>query len=153
MEHLIQRWFASRPSARLACWSTVAGIIGLAIWGLIVRPASRQCAELGELSLRAARTNAALWPEARRHPRISAERVTQDSQPFSPLDFQGKGTRLVHWKPQPNGGELALSAPWSEIPALFSRLAKQAVKVTAFTLAPEGAQLRLSLQLETERAQ
>lgn len=152
MEYFVQRWLASRPSVRLVCWCTAAGVIGLAVWALTVRPAWRQCAELGALSLRAARTNVALWPQARRHPLVSKARVTQDIQPFSPLDYQGKGTRLVHWKPQQNGGELALSAPWSEIPALFSRLATQAVKVRAFTLVPEEGQLRLSLQLETDRA-
>ena len=82
-----------------------------------------------------------------------ARREMPPVQPFSPLDFQDTRTALVHWKPQQNGGELVLDTLWSDVPALFSRLAQQAVSISAFNLAPEGTTLRLSLQLESDHAQ
>ncbi|MEM5525986.1 DNA utilization protein HofO [Enterobacter hormaechei] len=74
-------------------------------------------------------------------------------QPFSPLAFQREDARLVYWKPQQSGGELALDALWSAVPALFSRLALENVRVSAFSITPQGKQLRLSLQLEIGHAQ
>jgi pilus assembly protein HofO len=68
--------------------------------------------------------------------------------PFSPLDFQGDETTLVHWKPLQNGGELTLDAEWQAIPALFSRLAQRDVQIAAFAIAPQGTALRLQLELE-----
>jgi pilus assembly protein HofO len=67
--------------------------------------------------------------------------------PFSPLDFQDGDTTLVHWKPLPNGGELALEVEWPAIPGLFSRLAQQDVQVAAFAISPQGKALRLRLEL------
>ncbi|MFV9137371.1 DNA utilization protein HofO [Enterobacter hormaechei] len=75
------------------------------------------------------------------------------SQPFSPLAFQREGARLVYWKPQQRGGELALDAYWGAVPALFSRLALENARVRAFSITPQGKQLRLSLQLEIGHAQ
>ena len=74
-------------------------------------------------------------------------------QPFSPLAFQREDARLVYWKPQHSGGELALDALWGAVPALFSRLALENVRVSAFSITPQGKQLRLSLQLEIGHAQ
>ncbi|WP_276330668.1 hypothetical protein [Enterobacter hormaechei] len=39
------------------------------------------------------------------------------------------------------------------VPALFSRLALENVRVSAFSITPQGKQLRLSLQLEIGHAQ
>lgn len=152
MEQRLQRWVESRASVRVICWCVVSGVIAVAVWGLLVRPVGLKCEELEALSFRARQLNAALWPQAGRQPVAPAQRETQPVQPFSPLDFQDKRTTLVHWKPQLNGGELVLDALWSDVPALFSRLAQQAVSVRAFSLASEGTRLRLSLQLESDHA-
>jgi pilus assembly protein HofO len=66
---------------------------------------------------------------------------------FSPLDFQGDNTTLVHWKPLQNGGELMLEVEWQALPALFSRLAQQDVQIAAFAIVPQGTALRLRLEL------
>lgn len=153
MEQRLQRWVESRSPVRVLCWSVVSGVIAVAVWGILVRPVGLKCAELEALSVRARQLNAALWPGAGRQPEAPAQREMPPVQPFSPLDFQDKRTALVYWKPQQTGGELVLDAPWSDVPALFSRLAQQAVRISAFNLAPEGATLRLSLQLESDHAQ
>lgn len=153
MEQRLQRWVDIRSSVRVICWCVVSGVIAVAVWGLLVRPVGVKCAELEALSIRARQLNAALWPGAGRQPVAPVQRLMPPVQPFSPLDFQDKRTALVHWKPQQNGGELVLDALWSDVPALFSRLAQQAVRISAFNLAPEGATLRLSLQLESDHAQ
>jgi pilus assembly protein HofO len=67
---------------------------------------------------------------------------------FSPLDFQGDNTTLVHWKPLQNGGELMLEIEWQALPALFSRLAQRDVQIAAFAISPQGTALRLRLELE-----
>ncbi|AVJ81957.1 putative dNA utilization protein HofO [Enterobacter hormaechei subsp. hoffmannii] len=59
----------------------------------------------------------------------------------------------MYWKPQHSGGELALDALWGAVPAIFSRLALENVRVSAFSITPQGKQLRLSLQLEIGHAQ
>lgn len=153
MEQRLQRWVESRSSVRVLCWSVVSGVIAVAVWGILVRPVGLKCAELEALSVRARQLNAALWPGVGRQPVMPAQREMLPVQPFSPLDFQDKRTALVHWKPQQTGGELVLDTPWSDVPALFSRLAQQAVRISAFNLAPEGKTLRLSLQLESDHAQ
>lgn len=153
MDQLFQRWLESRSVVRLVCWCVVSAIFALAAWGLLVRPAWQKCTELDTLSRRAAHTNITLWPTARGFSPEPARGNTRPMPPFSPLELQGKTTRLVHWKPQHNGGELALEAMWSEVPTLFFRLAQQAVRIRAFNIVPAGERLRLSLQLETDRAQ
>ena len=153
MEQRLQRWVETRSFVRVICWCVVSGFIAVAVWGVLVRPVGLKCEELEALSIRARHLNAALWPGAGRQPVAPAQREMPPVQPFSPLDFQDKRTALVHWKPQQNGGELVLDALWSDVPALFSRLAQQAVSVRAFSLAPEGTTLRLSLQLVSDHAQ
>ena len=91
-----------------------------------------------------------LWPKAGRRPVVTQVKPVQ---PFSPLAFQREDARLVYWKPQQSGGELALDALWGAVPALFSRLALENVRVSAFSITPQGKQLRLSLQLEIGHAQ
>ncbi|WP_446422885.1 HofO family protein, partial [Enterobacter kobei] len=46
----------------------------------------------------------------------------------------------MYWKPQHSGGELALDALWGAVPALFSRLALENVRVSAFSITPQGKQ-------------
>ncbi|TAT61421.1 HofO, partial [Enterobacter cloacae] len=46
----------------------------------------------------------------------------------------------------------ALDAEWPAILTAFARLAQQDVRIAAFTLAPQGAALRLRVQLELDHA-
>ena len=145
-----QRWTDARPSRRVLCWLIASGLVAWAIWGLLLRPAALRYADIQAQAISAKRINASLWPEAGR--RVVVTQV-KPSQPFSPLAFQREGARLVYWKPQQRGGELALDASWGAVPALFSRLALENARVSAFSITPQGKRLRLSLQLEIGHAQ
>ncbi len=150
MDIWYQRWSDARPSRRVLCWFIASGLVALAIWGLLLRPAALHYADIQAQASSAKRLNASLWPEAGR--RVVVTQVTP-SRPFSPLAFQREEARLVYWKPQQSGGELALDASWDEVPALFSRLALENVRVSAFSITPQGKRLRLNLQLEIGHAQ
>lgn len=150
MANLFERWCESRSWQRVLCACFGVVIPGMVLWGALLRPVQEQRAALQVQLTQAARTNVSLWPIATRLPRQAVSVKAQVAQPFSPLDFQAQGTRLVHWKPLQSGGELTLDADWQTIPALFSRLAQQDVWVTAFSLAPQGTALRLRAQLEHE---
>lgn len=148
MDTLVERWCESRPRHRVLCWCLGSLLAGLVAWGTLLRPVDKQCAEQQRQLIEDVSTNAALWPAVRKVPfrpdAVKAQALTS----FSPLDFQGDNTTLVHWKPLQNEGELALDAEWQAIPELFSRLAQQDVQIAAFTISPQGSALRLRLELE-----
>lgn len=152
MNTLSERWCASRPWCRLACGGLGIFLVVLAAWSILLRPVERQCAERQRQLIQNARTNASLWPVAIQVPFRPETQVAVEMPPFSPLDFQGEGMALVHWKPLQKGGELALDAEWQTITHVFSRLAQRDVKVAAFTVSPQGAALRLLLTLEPDNA-
>lgn len=74
------------------------------------------------------------------------------SLPFSPLDFQAAGVRLVHWLPDAKGGALTLDADWMQLPSLFERLARCGMNVSAFTVKPGESTLQLDVQVENLNA-
>ena len=152
METLLERWCESRPWCRLVCGGLGILLMGLTAWGVVLRPAERQCADLWQQLSQAARTNASLWPTACQVPFSPQTRTALEIKPFSPLDFQGEGTRLLHWKPLQNGGELTLDAEWQAIPTVFTRLAQWDVQVAAFALSAQGSALRLRVELEEQHA-
>ena len=143
MNILLERWCESR-----LCWCLSTFLAGLAAWGTLLRPVERQCAERQSQLIQEARTNASLWPVVSTVPLRTETAQAPEMKPFSPLDFQGDETTLVHWKPLQNGGELTLEAEWQAIPGLFSRLAQRDVEIAAFAIAPEGKALRLRLELD-----
>ena len=67
---------------------------------------------------------------------------------FSPLLFQTSLTRLIHWQPSAQGGEMALISAWDAIPLTFVQLAAQGMNVSRFSLSAEGPELLLTLKLE-----
>lgn len=67
---------------------------------------------------------------------------------FSPLLFQNSLTRLIHWRPSAQGGEMALISAWDAIPLTFVQLAAQGMNVSRFSLTAEGTELLLTLKLE-----
>ncbi|EIG7224259.1 hypothetical protein NUC16_001359 [Salmonella enterica] len=74
--------------------------------------------------------------------------TTENTRPFSPLDFQTPHQRLLHWLPSAQGGEMALKTSWEGVPSLFVRLAESEMSVSRFSLRREGAELLMTLQLE-----
>lgn len=77
-------------------------------------------------------------------PAESEEKLTL----FSPLLFQNSLTRLIHWQPSAQGGEMALISAWDAIPLTFVQLAAQGMNVSRFSLSAEGTELLLTLKLE-----
>ena len=148
METLLERWCDSRPWCRLICMCLGIFLVGLAAWSTVLRPVESQCTERQQQLLQEVRTNASLWPSASKTTLRPETQTAREMMPFSPLDFQGEGTKLLHWKPFQNGGELALESAWQANPALFSRLAQRDVQVAAFTISPQSTVLRLRLELE-----
>ena len=128
-------------------------MLALIAWGTVVKPLhSRQVALNAQLA-DTLRNRAALWTTAMRYSPVAEQGSAQIRKGFSPLDFQQGGAKLVHWKPTQNGGELTLDADWAQIPDVFSRLAQRDVNVAAFDMGPQGAQLRLNIQLERQHAE
>ena len=152
METLFERWCESSPRWRVLCWCLSVLFLGSTTWGMALRPVAKQVAELQRQVSEAAQVNVSLWPAASQVPRRHAPREATVMTPFSPLEFQGAGTRLVHWKPLQNGGELTLDAEWQAIPTVFSRLAQRDVQVAAFALSAQGSALRLRVELEEQHA-
>ncbi|MFL4366077.1 HofO family protein [Enterobacter asburiae] len=148
MDTLLERWCESRPWYRVLFWCLGSLLAGLAAWGTLLRPVERQCAERQHQLIQDARTNAALWPAVRKMPFRPETPESRELISFSPLDFQGDNTTLVHWKPLQNGGELMLEAEWQALPEIFSRLAQRDVQIAAFAISPQGKALRLRLELE-----
>lgn len=148
MDTLLERWCECRPWYRVLFWCLVSLLAGLAAWGTLLRPVDRQCAERQRQLIQNVRTNAALWPDVRKVPFLTKTAEVRALTPFSPLDFQGDNTTLVHWKPLQSGGELMLEVEWQAVPALFSRLAQRDVQIAAFAIAPHGKALRLRLEFE-----
>lgn len=147
MNTLLERWCESRSWIRVLCWCLGSLLAALAAWGTLLRPVDRQCAERQRQLIQDVRANAALWPAVRKAPFHPEMTEVRELTPFSPLDFQDDSTTLVHWKPLPDGGELALEVEWPAIPGLFSRLAQRDVQVAAFAISSEGQALRLRLEL------
>lgn len=153
MHIVIERWCACRAGTRGLIAGLLAGIMALAGWGLLVKPVQRQHVALEAQRAEAMQAHASLWSAVRRLPQTRGPDAPEVKTPFSPLDFQGSGTRLVHWKPAQGGGELTLDADWAQIPAVFARLAQREAIVGAFEIHPHGARLRLNVQLELPHAQ
>lgn len=128
-------------------------MIALVAWGAVVNPLHSRQVELETQLADIMRIRSALWATAMRNSPQAEQSAVQIRQGFSPLDFQHNGTKLVHWKPTQNGGELMLDADWAQIPDVFSRLAQRDVNVAAFDINPQGAQLRLNIQLERHHAE
>ncbi|WP_249415113.1 hypothetical protein [Enterobacter sp. RHBSTW-00994] len=152
MHELVQRWCECRPCTRLFLWCVGTSTTVLIAYLLLVRPIHTEIIRLNTQVINALHVNASKWPGAIRQTTQLKATVPGRERPFSPLEFQAEGTRLVHWRPRQGGGELVLDAGWEQIPEVFSRLALRDVKVSAFTLAPEGSLLRLSVQLEQNDA-
>jgi pilus assembly protein HofO len=153
VDTLFERWCESRLGWRVLGWCLGVVMLSVMLWTTLLRPVQKQRTALQLQLARTERFNASLWPAASKvlPPAITPVRLAV--QPFSPLDFQSSDARLVQWKPLSSGGELTLDADWQAVPAVFSRLAQRNAQVMAFSLTPQGAKLRLRVQLEQDHAQ
>ncbi|MDK9363872.1 HofO family protein [Lelliottia wanjuensis] len=147
-----ERWHAFRLRTRVLCWGLGSCVVLLGAYLTLARPVIQQRLLLESTRSQSASARAALWAsEAHPHP-VPAESVLPVMLPFSPLDFQTGGVRLVHWLPGEKGGELTLNADWAQIPPLFERLTHCGMGVSSFSVMPEGARLQLIVQVESQNA-
>lgn len=145
----------------LELWSRFLALGGVRLAALLaVLPGLCGGYWLGHQSRNEAQTSRAAWQSQREKNTAGERRLLglraelvefgMDSiatQPFSPVDFQRQGVRLVSWLPTATGGEMVLETPWQQVAPTFTRLAECDMQVAAFSLAAESGVLRLNLQL------
>lgn len=145
MNTLSDLWCAASPRIRLACW---LGWL-LALWLLSCLALAGQAND--EQLTRLSAENQQLWRSL--HILSGGENapdtvVNEQLLPFSPLDFQRSGVRLVYWHPSAKGGEMALKATWQALPPVFAQLAQRNMRISQFSMSKEGTALLLTLNLE-----
>jgi pilus assembly protein HofO len=152
MKSLFERWCALAPRWRCAVWFACSLHLLLGWLFLHYQPAQQRLIAQEAQRQREAASQRAIWASARKLYPPPANKIAPPSQPFTPLAFNANGLRLVRWQPATAGGELAIAAAWTEIPAIFSALALHDVAVAHFSVAPEKQTLQVVLQLERRNA-
>ena len=139
-------WLAQSPRFRLICWC--GWMLGLLILvTLCLYPVARERTMQRETLVQQRAAIQMQWRDVyllAASPAEPEEKLTL----FSPLLFQNSLTRLIHWQPSAQGGEMALISAWDAIPQTFVQLAEQGMNVSRFSLSAEGTELLLTLQLE-----
>lgn len=143
---LCDSWLAQSPRFRLICWC--GWLLGLLIAVLLCLHPVAQKRVMHQEAFNQQR--AAIQTQWRNLYLLatSSEAPEEPLIPFSPLLFQTLHTRLLHWQPSAQGGEMTLKPAWDAIPLMFVQLAEQGMNVSQFSLSQEGAELLLTLQLE-----
>lgn len=152
MPILFERWCLLGSRTRLLSWSLVSGMVLLSAYLILARPALRH---LSQLEIKREQTITAikgLWASETHSTAARGQPVVPALQPFSPLDVQTNGARLVRWLPNAKGGELTLDADWVLIPDLFALFAQRGMGVTAFSVEPGESRLQLVVQVESLHA-
>lgn len=148
MQRCLDFWYGLTARGRVALWLALMCCFTVILWWVSLRPQDNRLAQLKrdrdaqQISLR----QHYMKTYALRPPERVAE--SEPVQAFSPLDFTPPHARLTRWQPAVNGGELVLSAQWTQAIDTFARLADREMVIRGFSLAPEGEQLRFTLQLE-----
>ena len=133
-------WLAQSPRFRLICWC--GWMLGLLILvTLCLYPVARETLVQQRAAIQMQWRDVYLLSASPAEPE---EKLTL----FSPLLFQTSLTRLIHWQPSAQGGEMALISAWDAIPQTFVQLAEQGMNVSRFSLSAEDTELLLTLQLE-----
>ncbi|MGC6095224.1 hypothetical protein [Citrobacter portucalensis] len=139
-------WLAQSPRFRLICWC--GWMLGLLILvTLCLYPVARERRMQRETLVQQRAAIQMQWRDVyllAASPAEPEEKLTL----FSPLLFQTSLTRLIHWQPSAQGGEMALISAWDAIPQTFVQLADQGMSVSRFSLSAEDTELLLTLQLE-----
>ena len=146
MKTLCDSWLAQSPRFRLICYC--GWMLGLLIVVMLYLSSTAQKRVMQQEALNQQRAaTQAQWRNLyllAASPAESEEKLTL----FSPLLFQNSLTRLIHWQPSAQGGEMALISAWDAIPQTFVQLADQGMNVSRFSLSAEDTELLLTLQLE-----
>ena len=139
-------WLAQSPRFRLICWC--GWMLGLLILvTLCLYPVARERTLQRETLVQQRAAIQMQWRDVyllSASPAQPEEKLTL----FSPLLFQNSLTRLIHWQPAVQGGEMALISAWDAIPLTFVQLADQGMNVSRFSLSAQCTALLLTLQLE-----
>lgn len=138
MQRFADRWCDFSPKVRLGI-----GLMMLA--GLVV--AGRFCSREPFIEPDLPPLNA-LWQKIMPLLPVAPRELPVLSKPFSALDMDSPGSRVVSWQPAGSGGELTLEANWPGIPPLFNQLAERGRAVRGFSIQPEQQHLRLTLLIE-----
>lgn len=150
MTALCDGWLAQSPRFRLMCWG--GWLLVLVMIAVLCLYPARQDQSSQREALEQQRTAMQLQWRNLYLLAVSVNRPLSLSEekriPFSPLVFQTPLTRLIHWRPSAQGGEMALKSAWDAVPPMFVRLAEQGMKVSQFSLSVEDTELLLTLQLE-----
>lgn len=132
---LANRWCDLSASVRFAGWLAMLFLISVVC--VLSSPAPKR----GEPDSRLQ----AHWRSLMSLPTALEALAPAKPVPFSALAFQ---RNLVSWQPAAAGGELTLEGEWQKLLAAFSQLAAGDSAVTGFSIQPEKANLRMTLQLE-----
>lgn len=133
----------------------LAGLLLMAVGGgvflLLSESAPQNAAWKQQQILRIARWQSVMPLQAALN--AAGETNLAESQPFSPVDFQGPGGELMSWMPVGRGGELVLETEWDKVPSVFALLAERGMRVSAFSLQAGKMRHMLTLQLEGSDAE
>ncbi|MCS2171170.1 hypothetical protein MUU46_12690 [Scandinavium sp. TWS1a] len=138
MLRFADRWCDFSPRVRLGIWLMMLG--GLAVAGRFCSPEPLIEPDLSPLNAQWQKIMPLLPVAPRESPALT--------KPFSALDMDSPGSRVVSWQPAGSGGELTLEANWAGIPPLFNQLAERGRAVREFSIQPEQQHLRLTLLIE-----
>ena len=152
MRILHERWYSQHLRTRILCWSLASCLMFLGAYLALVRPTIQPLLQLEAKRNQLTAAQTALWVGAAQPQLAHSEPTVLTFLPFSPLDFQAGGVRLVHWLPDAKGGAITLDADWMQIPNVFERLAQCGMSVSAFSVAPGESTLRMVVQLENRNA-
>lgn len=151
MNVLCDRWLALSPRCRIVCWGGWSVTMALMVMLCLLYPLRQEWNVQREELRQQHAANQAQWRNLYQlvtpaDPTLWAN--DENTMPFSALDFQTPLSRLTHWQPSAQGGEMTLKPAWDSVPALFVRLAERGMQVNSFSLRLEDAELMLTLQLE-----
>lgn len=152
MRILHERWYSLHLRTRILCWSLGSCLMFLGAYLALVRPTFQPLLQLEAKRNQLILAETTLWRSAAQPHFTLTEPDAAASLPFSPLDFQAAGVRLVHWLPDAKGGALTLDAEWMQIPFVFERLARCGMNVSAFSVEPGESTLQLVVQVENRDA-
>lgn len=152
MHSLFERWYVFRSRTRILIWGLISGCVLMTAYFMLARPAIRHVSQLEMKREHTAAVVKMLWASEAHRGLAEGKPDSSARQAFSPLDFQGQGTRLVRWLPSAKGGELSLEADWIQVPALFDAIAQRGMGVMAFSVEPGEARLKLIVQVESLHA-
>lgn len=151
MNALCEFWLALSPRCRVICWGGWSVAMALMVMLCLLYPLRQEWSVQREALRQQHATNQVQWRNLYQlvTPADSAGWTDEEKMMlFSALDFQTPVSRLIHWQPSAQGGEMTLKPAWDAVPPMFVRLAERGMRVNGFSLHLENEELMLTLQLE-----